>query len=164
MKKPTQLGWMALPFLLILSTPIQAEDSCAGACHIIKPYEQGIQDETLLSSKHIQAGLECIDCHEQTAETRTMEADAYAKGEYDDPMYTREFDNDFCLRCHDDYEFLAKETKHLEELWGINPHHSHLEPDCNQCHQSHTPSTVVCAECHIADWNERLPEGWILKN
>jgi hypothetical protein len=163
-KKLFQLCLLVLPSLLIVSSPVAAKTDCAGECHIIKPYEQGVKNKNLLSSKHIQAGLECTDCHEQTAETRKMEAEAYAKGEYDDPMYTREFGNDFCLRCHEDYESLAEKTKNLEELWGINPHKSHLDPDCNQCHKSHQPSTVVCSECHTADWEKRLPEGWELKN
>ncbi|GGP36329.1 hypothetical protein GCM10009347_00060 [Shewanella algicola] len=163
MKKLTLLGKVLLPIWLLLSMSAHADDSCAQGCHIIKPYEDGISNANLLSSKHIANGITCIDCHEQDDETRKMEAEAYANGEYDDPMYTREFENDFCLRCHEDYEVLAEKTKHLEEEWGINPHESHLDPECYQCHKSHQSSTVVCAECHMGEWDKRMPEGWELK-
>lgn len=153
-----------LLLLMGFSMSSQAQGTCAGDCHIIKPYEQGVTEGALLSAKHTEVGLSCVDCHEQTEAIRSQEATAYANGDYDDPMYTREFENDFCFRCHQGYEVLAQRTKHLEEKWGINPHHSHLDAECYQCHKSHQPSTLVCAECHTADWEQRLPEGWVINN
>ncbi|ADD68345.1 hypothetical protein Dacet_1576 [Denitrovibrio acetiphilus DSM 12809] len=134
---------------------------CAEVCHIIKPYDEGLKDETLLVHKHFNAGIGCVDCHERTEETRKTEEQLYKNGEYDDPMFTREYESDFCFSCHGSYKELAERTEHLTEEWGRNPHESHLnEPDCYICHKVHQKSTFVCSECHIADWRGRLPEGW----
>ncbi|WP_417344863.1 cytochrome c3 family protein [Ferrimonas sp.] len=160
----TQLQLAGLALLVAASGGASAQESCAGECHIIQPYVEAASDTRLLSSRHLAMGLECTDCHEQDAQTRAWEAEAYAKGEYDDPMYTREFDNEFCLRCHEGYEALAQQTHHLEEAWGINPHHSHVDPECYQCHKSHQPSTLLCGECHTAEWDKRLPQGWSVNN
>lgn len=143
---------------------VYAQTSCSMACHIIKPYEQGLDDKKLLLSSHVDAGLSCIDCHEQTDETKSYEKQLYESGEYDDPIVMREFDSDFCFRCHDGYEELAEKTITYEEKWHRNPHKSHLEkPDCYECHRMHRPSNFVCGSCHSAKWEERLPQGWIIE-
>jgi len=137
---------------------------CAEDCHIIKPYDESAKDKKLLVYKHFQAEIGCTDCHEQTEEIRKNEEEWYKKGEYEEPMFSREFETDFCFRCHDSYKELAKRTAHLEEEWGRNPHESHLgEPGCYTCHWVHKTSEFACSECHTAKWEERLPEGWIPK-
>ena len=140
---------------------VWADPSCARSCHIIEPYVESVSDKTLLAFAHAEAGLACIDCHEQTEETRAYEKEIWDSGEYDDPLYPREYEADFCFSCHDSYEGLAEKTKDFEEKYGKNPHESHLdEPDCYECHRVHKPSNFMCAGCHPATWSERLPEGW----
>lgn len=150
--------------LSILSHSAYAQNSCAGNCHIIEPYEKGFKAKPLLAAAHAEAGLSCIDCHEQTKETRAYEKQLYETGEYDDPIAIREYDSDFCFRCHDGYDALAVKTVKYEEQWHRNPHKSHLEePDCYECHRVHRPSNFACGSCHTAAWEERLPEGWTVE-
>jgi len=65
--------------------------------------------------------------------------------------------NKNCLQCHDSYEALAKATapQHVDpedKESAANPHDSHMGPiDCFNCHKTHTPSELVCAECHSFD-------------
>lgn len=138
-----------------------ADASCARSCHIIEPYVESVRDITLLAYAHAEAGLSCMDCHEQTEETQVYEQKIWDSGEYDDPLPAREYDSDFCFRCHDSYETLADKTKDFAEKYDKNPHDSHLEePDCYECHRVHKPSNFICAGCHTANWQERLPQGW----
>lgn len=165
-KKVSRPYFIALLALFSLATIFtncesHAESSCAKACHIIQMYEHGVEDKTLLVTAHAKAGIQCLDCHEQTKEDRQYEEQIYNTGEYDDPLVMREYDADFCLRCHEGYDFLADKTADYEEKWQRNPHKSHLEePDCYECHRVHRPSVFVCGSCHVADWRERLPAGW----
>ena len=138
-----------------------ADPSCAGSCHIIKPYVDSLGNRSLLASAHAEAGLTCLDCHEQTDETRAYEQKIWDSGEFDDPLAPREYDADFCLRCHDSYEALAAQTQTFAEKYDKNPHESHLEEvDCYECHRVHKPSNFMCAGRHPANWVERLPPGW----
>lgn len=138
------------------------QDDCAGKCHIIKPYVQAQSNKTLLIYKHRQAGLTCTDCHDRTAETAKQEEEMYRNKEYSDPIDRREYDAQFCLKCHESYKAVAAKTAHLKEEWGRNPHESHNgELDCSVCHRVHQPSVFLCSQCHKADWKSRLPEGWI---
>ncbi|QIZ76286.1 cytochrome c3 family protein [Ferrimonas lipolytica] len=145
---------------LLLSQTALASDDCAGECHIIKPYVASINQPNWLAGKHVAVGLECIDCHEQDEQIRQDEQRAYAAGEYDDPMWEREFEDDFCLRCHEGGAALIEATQSLHHKWNLNPHENHQEAECYLCHNAHRPSTFICSECHHAEWEERLPEGW----
>jgi hypothetical protein len=150
--------------LFMSSHWVYGQNSCAGACHIIEPYVKGFNERPLLVAVHADAGLSCIDCHEQTEETKAYEKKLYENGEYDDPIVMREYDSDFCFQCHDGYDVLAEKTAKYEEQWHRNPHKSHLEePDCYECHRVHRPSNFACGSCHTAKWEERLPEGWIVE-
>lgn len=135
--------------------------SCGDKCHIIKPYAESADNPQMLAGLHKAAEIGCTDCHEYTEETLKEEEELYVKGEYDDPPYTREYENDFCFRCHGSYPEIRDMTKEFAEKWGRNPHESHMgEIGCYECHKAHQASKFVCAECHHANWQERLPEGW----
>lgn len=175
----TNISTQVLPLSLLLcalasSVPVLANDAatqvaadatqCAGECHNIKPYVDGLNNPNLLLTQHAQVGIGCEDCHEQTDETRKEEQQVYQSGDYDNPMYTREFDAEFCFRCHGSYAELAKKTEPLVEKLGRNPHKSHMgEVDCYECHKVHQASTFACAECHFSKWEELLPPGWKTK-
>lgn len=151
-----------LPLLFVSGlAAADASSACGSKCHIIKPYIEGLKDKKLLVSKHFQAGIGCTECHEYTDEIRRNEEEMYNKGEYEEPMYTREYEPEFCFRCHESYASLQKLTEGFKEKWGRNPHESHMgEIGCYECHKVHQASKFVCAECHHANWSERLPIGW----
>lgn len=141
-----------------------AKASCAGKCHIIKPYEAGVNDGNNLVSAHAAAGLVCSDCHDRDAETVKQENSVYKSGKYEDPLSEREYDADFCLRCHESYEAVAKRSAGLKEKLGRNPHESHLgEIDCSQCHKMHRRSKFICSECHKSDYGKLLPKWDTIK-
>ena len=136
--------------------------SCSGGCHIIKPYEDGVADQNLLVNRHFKAGITCTDCHERTKEDIEHEKEVFKSGDYEKPLYTREYDADFCFRCHGDYKSLADGSAELTERLGRNPHKSHMgDVPCSECHKVHQPSKFVCSECHKSKWDEKLPQGWL---
>jgi hypothetical protein len=154
-----------LPILLAAGLAFaEGSSACGDKCHIIKPYTEGVKDSKLLVSKHFEAGIGCTECHEYSDETRKNEEEMYKNGEYEEPMYTREYEPDFCFRCHESYQAIRKRTEGFMEKWGRNPHESHMgEIGCYECHKVHQASVFVCAECHHAKWEERLPAGWKIK-
>lgn len=139
-----------------------SDDGCIKKCHIIKPYVKNSDNPNLLVSKHKAQGLGCESCHERDAATVKEEEKRYKSKDYSDPIEQRQYEAEFCLKCHESYQAVAERTSHLKEEWGRNPHESHLgEIDCSECHKMHGPSKFVCAECHTANWKERLPQGWV---
>lgn len=162
--KPLSTILLAATCAIILAGSACADQGCAQNCHVIKPYVDGVKDSDLLVFRHAEAEIGCVGCHEHNEEILKEERAIYESGDYDDPLYTREFENDFCLKCHGSYHELAEKTAHMEEKWERNPHESHMdEPDCYICHKVHQPSTFACGECHHADWKSRLPAGWTVQ-
>lgn len=91
-----------------------------------------------IGGAHTDQGFACADCH-GTDEPEAAPAIAA------------------CLECHGSYEEIAEATKPAEpdpedpESYA-NPHDSHMgQLDCTSCHKTHSPSELVCAECHSFD-------------
>lgn len=156
--------FLALSVSVVFADVYEDGVSCADDCHIIKPYAEGAKNADLLVSKHMDAGIGCADCHERSEQIENDEREWYKNGEFEEPMFAREYEADFCLKCHESYKVVAERTVHLVDEWGRNPHESHLgESDCGICHKAHRTSEFVCAECHHAEWEKRLPAGWVPK-
>lgn len=136
---------------------------CGNTCHIMQPYVDTWEGNVLLASKHAKMGVTCLQCHEPTVEEQVNELVKYVQKDYEQPLAKRQFEKEWCLRCHEhgSYAEIAERTKPLEDEWGRNPHHSHNgELECYSCHSIHQQSTMYCAECHTFDWKSKLDESW----
>ncbi len=98
---------------------------------------------------HMQAGENCLSCHEPTLSTQLAEVQAQLTGTYGDLGLSSRYyvDNDKCLSCHGgSYDELAKLT---EDLGDYNPHDNpHGQMNCNECHKGHSAQVNTCAQCH----------------
>lgn len=150
-------------FFFVLSFGVMAEN-CAEQCHILKPYQQGMKSNPHhLSHQHFLASeMVCEDCHQQSEEQKRKELALYQQGQYEHPFYPRQYDDAFCMDCHDSREELVKSTAHLEKLTRINPHVSrhNRRSECYNCHKAHRRSRFICSECHAADWEALLGSEW----
>lgn len=147
----------------VLSQPEPELNECGDKCHIIKPYEHGSHhNEKLLAYKHtMEWELSCSDCHQRSAKDIAREEKVYHSGDFEQPMFRREFSNAFCLECHEDYPGLIERTGYFEDEGYINPHRNHGRlTDCSNCHRVHRRSRFSCSECHKSDWQNILPPGW----
>lgn len=146
---------------------------CNAICHspmdnYVESYSSG--DAGMLVTQHVEAGKNCLDCHnpvitEQLTEVCTWMADDYPMT--DDGMLNTDKEiatEEFCTNdgCHNMSDV-------VNATWGFegndakyNPHSSHQDNqlECGDCHKSHETSTLYCAKCH--DLN--LPEGWEATN
>lgn len=130
-------------------------------CHIMNPYVDGYQHGELLARKHQEAGLACIDCHENGIEDKIQETVWYVTDDFDDPPRKRDFGNDMCLKCHTDLDAIKEKTDYGN---GINPHDSHLgDLNCADCHKMHNKSQAACMKCHDFDFLQKLPSEWQTK-
>ena len=127
------------------------------ACHIMKPYYESWQNSTLLANKHSAAGVTCHECHESSFSIQAEEGLKFVTGNYKSPLDKRQFPKDFCLNCHTDFESIKATTKFEES----NPHDSHNgAQECNLCHSMHQQSKVMCSQCHMFDWADKLDGSW----
>ncbi len=104
----------------------------------------------------------CITCH-------TLELDAQGRFQIDITF------NDFCIQCHDDYDYIIEQTKDWgvgtpmwdyrlsddqpegQYVWEeytsyeINPHIAHgTNAKCGDCHKIHQETeSFYCTQCHI---------------
>lgn len=128
-------------------------------CHIMQPYVDGYHNGDVLAHKHAEAGVACIDCHDNGIEDKINETVWYVTDDFDDPPQQRAFDNEMCTKCHNVDEVIAKTNYD-----GKNPHDSHLgELTCYDCHYSHEKSKAACSECHNFDFLQNLPSEWETK-
>jgi len=152
---------------------------CAN-CHLIQPYVDSwtgdrvgeTNGEPLLASLHASQDVICLNCHDQSIDEIYTEFMVFVKDEYRDPLKQREYDQEWCFRCHDhtsreeiiertkdyvfDYEieeqFLAKlaeqDTYHLGDEGQINPHN--FPVDSNNMDDPHGDPTKLpdCFVCH----------------
>ncbi len=152
-----------LVFLLVVGNlgMIEAEKHpsiACSPCHVMAPYVDGYDSGELLSRKHQEAGVECIDCHENGIEDKIHETVWYVTDDFDDPPAKRDFGNQMCLKCHTNLEEIVEKTKGAD---GVNPHDSHLgELNCADCHKMHMQSEAVCQHCHDFEFLHSLPEEW----
>ncbi len=127
-------------------------------CHIMQPYYDSYHESTLLANKHAEADLVCHNCHESSIAIQAEEGIKFITGDYQVPLEKREFSQDFCLECHDDFETAIKTATNFTDS---NPHDSHNgDLECYVCHSMHQPSEVLCSQCHIFDWIDELDDGW----
>lgn len=131
--------------------------ACA-PCHIMAPYVKGYQSGDLLAKKHEEAGIACIDCHENGIEDKINETVWYVTDDFDDPPAKRDFGNQMCTKCHTNMDEIIAKTDMGN---GINPHNSHLGTlNCADCHKMHMKSDAVCRQCHDFDFLRNLPAEW----
>ena len=125
-------------------------------CHVMESYVEGYNEGQLLSNKHREAGVACIDCHDNGIEDKVMETVWYVTDDFDDPPLKRAFDNQMCVKCHKVDEIIAK-TNYKDG----NPHDSHLgDLVCSDCHYSHEKSQAACQKCHNFEFLQNLPPEW----
>lgn len=155
------ISFLFFPLVLLANDDLVP---CGDGCHILESYlKDAEQKEHLLAFKHqIDWDVSCEDCHQRNAKQIAHEKKVFKSGEYDDPLYRREFSNAMCLNCHDDYDGLVDRTDDYKEVARINPHQNHLrQTDCSNCHRVHRKSRFTCSECHKStDWKSVLPTGW----
>ncbi len=128
------------------------------------PYVQGYhgqgEEGVILAQKHAEAGINCIDCHDNGIEDKVQETVWYVTDDFDDPPLKRDFGNEMCTKCHKTDELIAKTDKGN----GINPHDSHLgDLNCEDCHKMHNKSEAACMRCHDFDFLQTLPGEWMTK-
>lgn len=131
--------------------------ACA-PCHVMQPYVEGYHDGQLLANKHKEAGVACIDCHDNGIEDKIQETVWYVTDDFDDPPAKRHFDNKMCTKCHSDLDELIAKTDKGD---GVNPHNSHLgDLTCSDCHKMHMQSKAACQNCHDFEFLHNLPAEW----
>jgi cytochrome c nitrite reductase small subunit len=121
---------------------------CA-TCHIMQPYLESWQSSPFLAQAHAEESVTCLECHEPTIQQQVDELVKFVTNDYETPLEEREFDQEWCLRCHEhgSYEELIQRTEELEP----NPHDSHYgEVECSVCHKVHRESEDYCAQCHAS--------------
>jgi nitrate/TMAO reductase-like tetraheme cytochrome c subunit len=145
---------------------VKASDNpafCSTTCHNMKPQYNSYQNSNsnLLAYKHAKAKIVCHDCHQDSLTTKAQEGVKYVTGNYEDPMKTRTFSKEMCLKCHD-WKKVQKETASLGTKANENPHNSEHggQRECSTCHKVHEQSTNGCLKCHGASWANKLDNSW----
>lgn len=98
---------------------VKASDNpafCSTTCHNMKPQYNSYQNSSsnLLAYKHAKAKIVCHDCHQDSLTTKAQEGVKYVTGNYEDPMKTRTFSKEMCLKCHD-WKKVQKRPHRLEQ-------------------------------------------------
>ncbi|MCR5757474.1 MAG: cytochrome c3 family protein [Selenomonas sp.] len=158
------LGSLVVVFVLIVAGGAgmaQAEkipQLACSPCHVMEPYVEGYHQGELLAQKHQQAGVACIDCHENGIEDKVKETVWYVTDDFDDPPAKRHFDNQMCTKCHTNLDEIVTKT---DQGNGVNPHDSHLgDLTCSDCHRMHQKSKAACQDCHDFEFLKQLPPEW----
>ena len=148
---------------------------CSTMCHNnMQKYVDGYysEDDSLLVSKHAEAGVTCLGCHWSQAKMMDLvhEVVLYVSDSYTDPLtdHTEFVSDEFCGTCHDGNLDEANHAATKEDATSdqiIDPHnipdieaHAGLNITCGDCHSVHKTSTMVCAQCHSG--MVEVPEGW----
>lgn len=145
---------------IVLMHQVEAVPQIAcSPCHVMQPYVEGYHHDDILAHKHAEAGVACIDCHDNGIEDKVQETVWYITDDFDEVPEKRAFDNSMCLKCHD-VKTIVEKTNYKEG----NPHDSHLgDLVCSDCHYSHEKSKAACQECHNFDFLQNLPPEWETK-
>lgn len=156
-QKKLLLIFLAVIILIGISgvSMVKASDNPAfcSICHNMLPMYNSYHNSNLLANSHAKAGVSCHDCHESSLSIQTSEGLKFITGNYENPMKTREFPKEMCLKCHN-YDDVKAKTNFKDS----NPHDSHNgELECYECHKMHEPSKVLCAQCHQFSWFKDLP-------
>ena len=100
---------------------------CA-TCHVMQSYLDGwtgdVLDENgsvLLSAQHQSVDIACLDCHPANIKQQVNELITYVKGDFNEPLKRRKFDDAFCTTCHDDEAERIAATSDYEATWHLDP-------------------------------------------
>jgi len=118
---------------------------CA-TCHNMETHvDSYLEEETHLANAHYQAGVGCKDCHADYSivDELTSLVD-YVTGNYYAEPIRRRMDDDMCLGCHISMEHQAERTDFITR----NPHQSHFDLGCQDCHLGHDDQIDYCSSCH----------------
>jgi nitrate/TMAO reductase-like tetraheme cytochrome c subunit len=131
-------------------------------CHPMQANVQSYQTSTNLDNLHMQAGVACKECHDYTIPQEIRSGINYLIGNYEvdtnGELLQREYEDEMCLKCHLDYEYLAQSTDYLVR----NPHLHHSdELPCRTCHLSHGEQIDFCSGCHD-NGGQRLVGGVVI--
>lgn len=141
-------------------------------CHNMQSYYDSYADSTLLANVHAESDEidNCHTCHEPSIKEQVSEGVKYITGSYEDPLETRDWGNEFCLACHDDFFETAVEATaysvtvniggEMTEVPLQNPHENHNELVCSDCHRMHQKGTILCMECHDFTWFDDVDKDW----
>ncbi|MBN1316164.1 MAG: cytochrome c3 family protein [Anaerolineales bacterium] len=118
-------------------------------CHIMEPNVSSYLTSNHLDSLHMQAGVECKDCHDYTVVEEVKSGINYMIGNYEinqnGDLLKQKYSDDMCFQCHISYSYIADQTSFLEN----NPHSNHNgQLHCNTCHISHGDQIDYCSGCH----------------
>ncbi|MDD6120904.1 MAG: cytochrome c3 family protein [Selenomonadaceae bacterium] len=163
------IGGVLILFVLANVAMWQAEkypSLACSPCHVMDPYVQGYHGQAaegkVLAQTHAEAGVNCIDCHDNGIEDKVQETVWYVTDDFDDPPLKRDFGNEMCLKCHKDLDAIVAKTDMGN---GVNPHNSHLgDLNCEDCHKMHNKSEAACMKCHDFDFLQTLPAEWMTKD
>jgi cytochrome c nitrite reductase small subunit len=135
---------------------------CSTFCHNMEPMYNSYQNSNsnLLAHSHAKADVVCHDCHQDSLMAKAQEGIKYVTGNYEDPMKTRNFSKEMCLKCHD-WEEVKSKTASFGKA-NENPHNSEHggQPECFNCHRVHEQSTNLCTKCHEISWANKLDDSW----
>lgn len=136
---------------------------CA-SCHPMDANVQSYMDSNHLDNVHMQAGVQCKECHDYPLQAEIASGINYILGNYeivsieDQRLAHRQFGDEMCFQCHISAEYLANQTDFLR----LNPHLSHwANLSCNECHISHGDQIDYCSNCH-SNGGQRMTGGEIL--
>ena len=102
-----------------------------------------------LDNVHLQAGVQCKDCHDYPVSAEISSGVNFLMGNYnvgpDGKLLKVQYDDQMCLDCHISYAFMGRATDYLFR----NPHNNHNgELECRACHMSHEAQIDFCSSCH----------------
>jgi flagellar basal body-associated protein FliL len=160
---------------------------CNFLCHTpMDPYVVSYDEGTSVNAAQVDSGaqlsvtlhkesdqqLDCLSCHVPDMAEQITEGVKWVTGDYELPIEMKMVSGqikegsgdkngiEFCLRpeCHEGITSV-EDLKKLTSDRHRNPHDSHLgNQDCNNCHQTHEQSVLMCTQCHN---DVELPDGWI---
>jgi len=133
---------------------------CA-TCHVMKPNVESYLTSNHLDNVHYRAGVQCKDCHDVTLGEEIQFGIDAVTGNYqileDGTLPKREFDDEFCTKCHISKEWVALGT---DWLGSWNPHTDSMGTfSCQTCHISHGEQINLCATCHANRSAQRMIEN-----
>ena len=124
---------------------------------------------TLSVVTHRDAGITCLDCHNDGLGAQLQEGFAWITGNYylpldmkivyGDPKERQRNGVEFCLRqdCHAGVTSLDDLMK--KDYLSKNPHDNHnVNQNCYVCHQMHEQSVLWCTQCHT---DLKAPANWL---
>jgi cytochrome c nitrite reductase small subunit len=160
------IGGIAVGILLLLGAAgwnYHEQPNFCSTCHIMEPYLESWNSSDFSVHAHAMEGVNCLECHEPTIQQQVDELVKFVKNEYENPLEERQFDSDWCFRCHEHgsvEEVIARTQDYVVNDEIINPHDPHANVDiealqeetleCSNCHKMHreSPELKSCYTCH----------------